>query len=58
MRAEVERVRVSGKQVPSARWAAADIAAAGRAADIDFVSTDDEELVVDVVFPEPDETSS
>src|SRR5699024_11917222 len=29
MRAEVEQVRVSGKQVRYARWAAADIAAAG-----------------------------
>ncbi len=58
MRAEVERVRVSGKQVPSARRAAADIAAAGRTADIDFVSTDDEELGVEVVFPDPEETSS
>ncbi|MFD6099990.1 valine--tRNA ligase [Nocardiopsis flavescens] len=52
MRAEVERVRVTGKRVEAARAAAADIAAAGRAAGIDFQAADDAELTVEVVLPE------
>ncbi|MCY9784499.1 valine--tRNA ligase [Nocardiopsis sp. EMB25] len=55
MRAEVERVRVSGKQVESARAASGDIAAAGRAAGIDFEATDEAELTVEVTLPEPTE---
>jgi valyl-tRNA synthetase len=50
MRAEVEHVRVAGKQADAARAAAGDIAAAGRAAGIDFESTDDGELTVEVVL--------
>ncbi|MEU0492018.1 valine--tRNA ligase [Nocardiopsis sp. NPDC006139] len=52
MRAEVERVRVTGKRVEAARAAAADIAAAGRASGIDFQPTDDAELTVEVTLPE------
>ncbi|MDE3723880.1 valine--tRNA ligase [Nocardiopsis sp. N85] len=52
MRAEVENVRVTGKRVEAARAAAADIAAAGRAAGIDFQPTDDAELTVEVTLPE------
>lgn len=54
MRAEVEHVRVAGKQAESARAAAGDIAAAGRAAGIDFEVTDDGELTVEVVLPAPE----
>ncbi|QUX31001.1 valine--tRNA ligase [Nocardiopsis akebiae] len=52
MRAEVEHVSVSGKRVDAARAASADIAAAGRAAGIDFRTTDDAELTVEVTLPE------
>ncbi|MEV2277264.1 valine--tRNA ligase [Nocardiopsis sp. NPDC049922] len=52
MRAEVELVRVSGKQVEAARAAGGDIAAAGRAAGIDFEATDEAELTVEVTLPE------
>ncbi|MEE2045805.1 class I tRNA ligase family protein, partial [Nocardiopsis tropica] len=52
MRAEVEHVRVSGKRVGAARAATGDIAAAGRAAGIDFQDTDDTDLTVEVTLPE------
>ncbi|MGW5877090.1 valine--tRNA ligase [Nocardiopsis terrae] len=55
MRAEVDNVRVRGKQAGSARAAATDIAAAGRAAGIDFETTDDSDLTVEVTLPEPTE---
>ncbi|PWV49251.1 valine--tRNA ligase [Nocardiopsis sp. L17-MgMaSL7] len=55
MRAEVELVRVSGKQAESARAASGDIAAAGRAAGIDFETTDDGELSVEVTLAETTE---
>ncbi|MFW6641138.1 valine--tRNA ligase [Nocardiopsis algeriensis] len=58
MRAEVEHVRVAGKQVEAARAAAGDIAAAGRAAAIDFAATDDAELTVEVTLPESTEESA
>ncbi|GAA1088045.1 valine--tRNA ligase [Nocardiopsis metallicus] len=53
MRAEVDNVRVRGKQAEAARAAAADITAAGRAAGIDFETTDDGELSVEVTLAEP-----
>lgn len=52
MRAEVDLVRVSGKQAESARAASGDIAAAGRAAGIDFATTDDGDLSVEVTLAE------
>ena len=55
MRAEVEHVRVSGKQAEAARAASGDIAAAGRTAAIDFHTTDDAELTVEVALPETTE---
>ncbi|WP_285731286.1 valine--tRNA ligase [Nocardiopsis sp. ATB16-24] len=55
MRAEVEHVRVSGKQAEAARAASGDIAAAGRTAAIDFHTTDDAELTVEVALPAPTE---
>ncbi|MDA0567097.1 valine--tRNA ligase [Streptomonospora sp. S1-112] len=51
MRAEVERVAVRGKHVHQARQAADDLAAAGRAARLDFEETDDTDLQVDVSLP-------
>ncbi|MFC4564784.1 valine--tRNA ligase [Nocardiopsis mangrovi] len=54
MRAEVERVVVRGKQAADARVAADDIAAAGRAAALEFVA-DDTDLRVDVTLPVPAE---
>ncbi|GAA3758016.1 valyl-tRNA synthetase [Spinactinospora alkalitolerans] len=55
MRAEVERVVVRGKNVESARLSRGDIAAAGRAADLDFQASDEAELRVEVTLPEPAE---
>ncbi|MET9796153.1 hypothetical protein ABZY35_11430, partial [Nocardiopsis alba] len=55
MRAEVEHVVVSGKRAESARAAAGDIAAAGRAAGIDFQATDEGELSVEVTLPPAEE---
>ncbi|ASU84487.1 valine--tRNA ligase [Nocardiopsis gilva YIM 90087] len=53
MRAEVERVVVRGKNVRNAQVAHGDLAAAGRAAELDFEVTGDSELTVDVVLPAP-----
>ncbi|GAB3452514.1 valine--tRNA ligase [Streptomonospora sediminis] len=53
MRAEVEQVAVRGKNVGHARLAGDDLAAAGRAARLDFEATDDTELQVEVSLPEP-----
>ncbi|MFC3997766.1 valine--tRNA ligase [Nocardiopsis sediminis] len=55
MRAEVERVVVHGKQAADARVAGDDIAAAGRAAELEFVAGDDTDLRVDVTLPAPAE---
>ena len=57
MRAEVEHVRVSGKQVEAARSAASDIAAAGRTGGIDFQVTDEGELTVEVTLPPEERTA-
>jgi valyl-tRNA synthetase len=51
MRAEVERVVVRGKNAGSARVAADDIAAAGRAAALEFEAADDTDLRVEVTLP-------
>ena len=53
MRAEVERVLVTGKHVEAAQGGATDIASAGRVAEIDFRLTDDAELTVEVTLPDP-----
>ncbi|MBR8741768.1 valine--tRNA ligase [Nocardiopsis sp. MG754419] len=58
MRAEVEHVRVSGKQVEAARAAASDIAAAGRTTGIDFHATDEGELSVEVTLPPAEEPAA
>ncbi|GAA3727963.1 valine--tRNA ligase [Salinactinospora qingdaonensis] len=58
MRAEVERVVVTGKSVDAARVARGDISAAGRAATLEFELTDDPELRVDVTLPPGSEQSS
>ncbi|MEU3306362.1 valine--tRNA ligase [Nocardiopsis sp. NPDC055551] len=58
MRAEVEHVKVSGKQVEAARAAKADIAAAGRATAIGFQATDDAELTVEVTMPPAEEPAA
>ena len=58
MRAEVEHVVVSGKRAESARAAAGDIAAAGRAAGIDFRATDEGELSVEVTLPPAEENGA
>ncbi|MEU3025869.1 valine--tRNA ligase [Nocardiopsis alba] len=58
MRAEVEHVVVSGKRAESARAAAGDIAAAGRAAGIDFQATDEGELSVEVTLPPAEENGA
>ncbi|MFE9244559.1 valine--tRNA ligase [Nocardiopsis sp. NPDC006938] len=50
MRAEVDLVRVRGKQAEAASAASGDIAAAGRATGVDFEATDDAELTVAVTL--------
>ncbi|PRX92432.1 valine--tRNA ligase [Allonocardiopsis opalescens] len=48
MRADVERVVVTGKSVEAVRRAAGDVAAAGRIRTLDLVGSDDAELAVEV----------
>ncbi|TQN31939.1 valyl-tRNA synthetase [Haloactinospora alba] len=52
MRAEVERAAVRGENVPDARAAESDIAAAGNVNDLSFEAVDGAELSVDVTLPE------
>ena len=51
MRAEVAAVAVRGKDIEDARVAAADLAAAGRAARMEFTAGDEPELAVEVTLP-------
>ncbi|MFC7327372.1 valine--tRNA ligase [Marinactinospora rubrisoli] len=52
MRADVDRVVVSGKNAGHARQSRSDIAAAGRAGVLEFAVTDEADLRVEVTLPE------